>query len=363
MCAFEAMLSKGPRGEFPAERGVVLLSARPEEFSSGNVQNNPLSASIKRVHGQGLRDALLGKLLNNAFVSETARFQQYAVEKENDATSFIARADIVKEDNCNVFVGDNGQGDLVAGLALLQRQRSFAAVFIHVVNFYGEDATKHPKLKPSARADRDGVHFFRTAVGAALAAHCHRMIPRAALRLVVADVRRSPQRTGCITPCQPDNCIPLIDKCSDENCNADPDTGFAPGCSELLCELRIADDFLFDRLTCAQLLPMIDATPAYAGDVSAVSPKCESLTDMSTYEARQISDTVLLNDPLGVRSLTNEETQALDNVVEPAPSSQSPSMETKADEARNDAPSTASKVESRLATIAIAMIFAISIVA
>lgn len=278
---------------------------------------------MQKVHGRGLREALLGKLLNNAFVSETTRFEKYAEEKENDATSFVARADVAKEDNCNVFVGDNGQGDLVAGLALLQRQRSFAAVFIHVVNFYGEDATKHPKLKPSARAQRDGVHFFRTAVGAALTAHCHRMISRGALRFIVADVRRSTQRVSCLTKCEPDNCIPIIDKCSDDECEADPDSGYAPGCAELLCELRIADDFLFDRLTCAQALPMVDATPAYAGDVSALTPKCGTLNDMSSYEARQVSDSVLLADPLGVSSLTNDEIAALDNVPDVTPSAPS----------------------------------------
>jgi hypothetical protein len=114
--------------------------------------------------------------------------------------------------------------------------------------------------------------------------------------------------------------VPFTTKCSDENCGADPKTGFAPGCSELLCELKLADDFLAGRQTCAQIVPQVDAAPAYLGaGRSNVAPQCGTVPAMATYESGQTSDSALLADPRASAAvLTPDETVALLKLPQPA---------------------------------------------
>jgi hypothetical protein len=322
MPAFEAMLAKGPAGTHAGdERGVVVLSARPEELqTSSDLSSNAIGVEMRRLGGLGLREMLLGKLFNSLQPSETVRYQKFADEKANDAFSFLARKAVAAEGNCNFFVGDDGQGDVVAGVQMLTRERSFAGVFIHAIDFAEDDEDEHPKLKPASLPLAGQIHWFRTAVGAALQAHCGMMMSRAALRIVVADVRRSDQRKSCLQTCKPDSCVPFTTKCSDENCGADPKTGFAPGCSELLCELKLADDFLAGRQTCAQIVPQVDAAPAYLGaGRSNVAPQCGTVPAMALYETGQTSDSALLADPRASAAvLTPEETAALLKLPQPA---------------------------------------------
>ena len=100
-------------------------------------------------------------------------------EKIRDFRTFARRNDILAEDNCFIFVGDNGQGDAEAGVALLKEfPTQLAAVFIHVVPppiDDDDDGANFPKLRPASGAV-EGVVYFRTAIGAAVQAYCARMI-------------------------------------------------------------------------------------------------------------------------------------------------------------------------------------------
>ena len=104
------------------------MSARPEELSSSkDLSENPIHQEMISIGGKGLRDALLGKVSANADFSETARFTAYGQEKVNDYVGFME--DKQDEDNCAVFVGDNGQGDVAAGIDMMEKSARMAGLF------------------------------------------------------------------------------------------------------------------------------------------------------------------------------------------------------------------------------------------
>jgi len=235
--------------------------------------------------GVGLRDALYGNISADLTLSEAQRFENFAMGKLVNAEAFIARADVVAEDNCFVFLGDTGQGDAVASIGMLSANPSFGAAFLHAVPFVGDDAANSPVLQPSTASLAPGVIYFRTAVGAAIQAMCGGMASSMGLQSVLNSVRASAQRTACLTPCTPSGCIPFTSTCVDSSCEADPTTGYAPGCASLLCELKLADQLLANTQSCAQVVPQVDATPAYANAPSGVAPQCDTLATMAAYEA------------------------------------------------------------------------------
>lgn len=253
MLAFEAMLSKGDTGFVDNEKGVVWLSSRPDELvklTGSTFVGSDIDNGLQLAHGVGVRDALYGSV-NFVVPGVHSRYTLFGLGKSSDFYSFVANNS--NENVCYHFVGDNGQGDVLVGTEI-QKHPSAGAVFIHTVKLTGADL----QIDTS---QQDSFYYYFTAIGAALQAHCAGYITKNAAKFVRESIRALSERNGCMARCKPD-CIPIIDKCLDDKCNADPDTGYAPGCADLLCELAIADSFFDGVMTCDSIVPLLDATPS-----------------------------------------------------------------------------------------------------
>lgn len=286
MLAFEVMLSKGASGVVSDEKGIVWLSSRPDELiklTGSKFAGGDVDLGLKSSFGVGVRDALYGSV-DYLVPGETSRYTLFGLGKAFDFNSFTSTHS--NENACYHFVGDNGQGDVLTGVEI-QKHANAGAVFIHTVKLTGAEL----EIDTSKQ---DSFFYFFSAMGASLQAHCAGYITKNAVKFVRESIRTSPQRGGCLQRCSP-KCLPLIDKCLDDDCAADPDTGYAPGCGDLLCELEIADRFLDGRLTCDEMIPHIDATPSYAGR-RTTSRQCNTLDDMAAYESTKSADIAILSD-------------------------------------------------------------------
>lgn len=308
MVSLQVQIAKGPRGggvyDAPFhERPLIINSARPEELPTAK---KPAAEQFSYVHdaaieagGLGVGEALAGELVDNLFKTNEQRFAKYGEEKYNDALVYARRKN---ESSCYVFFGDDGHGDVAAAVLMLYDVPRMAHAFIHAVDFSDDDDDVNddddnlPLLHQSTGTVRDAIIFWRTAVGAALQAHCRGMINRVSLAIVVNSARDTKERTSCLKRCTPQ---------VDEGCQAlGPGPGYASGCQPLLYELALVDEFLDGKRDCNDTVPLVDATPIWIDPfTTARQPLYDDADTMAAHEA-----TRTLNFALLLQNLRNQTT-------------------------------------------------------
>jgi hypothetical protein len=225
-------------------RGLNLLSARPQEAVDMGLleikDDSPIGLEVQRCGGRldGRYYGQMGDVASSG-LDKRSRYLAFSKSKVADLVGAVRVGESV------VFMGDNGQGDLNAAVemykilgATQERRTTLSAAFIHRV-----DANPALRVDDFAGAP---IFFFNTAQGAALIAYCARLISRNGLQTVYTSAAQSAQHASCMQKCSP-LCIPLTDICADSDCQADPKTGFPPGCTFHSEDMR-AVDALISRL-------------------------------------------------------------------------------------------------------------------
>lgn len=145
-----------------SETGVVWLSSRPEELvqlTGSTFIGSEIDLGLRAAHGFGVRDALYGSV-EYVVPGDHSRYTLFGLGKVSDFNTFAST--YASENACYHFVGDNGQGDVLAGIEI-QKHANAGAVFIHSVKLHDADL----KIDSSAH----DFHYYFTAMGAALQAH------------------------------------------------------------------------------------------------------------------------------------------------------------------------------------------------
>jgi hypothetical protein len=169
-------------GHWPDEwpGALVFLSARPRVYKDLAEQASlALFASLRASHGMRCAPALLPGTLGSGIEMVFGSCDALARQK---AATFVEYARLFPESRF-VFVGDNGQGDVLAGAAVAaQLGARVEGLFFHLV----QPLEATPGYSPAALAQwrQLGAVFFKTYVGAATAAARRGLLCAAALRRV-----------------------------------------------------------------------------------------------------------------------------------------------------------------------------------
>ncbi|MBX7097420.1 MAG: hypothetical protein K1X89_06900 [Myxococcaceae bacterium] len=167
--AFYRALDQGPRGA--PEGDLVFLTARPErEASPTFAQLSKLGFAGSSVMTGGLATYLRRMLV--PFDRERWAYGGMGAQKVKN----FERHQALFPEYRYAFVGDNGQGDVLAGRGMAAtRPDRIAGVFIH-------------QVAPRTDAQDDGITYFQTYVGAARAALAQGLISPQGAATVAQDV-------------------------------------------------------------------------------------------------------------------------------------------------------------------------------
>ena len=237
--------------------GLNVLSARPQEAIDMGLleikQTDPIGVELQRCGGR-LDASLYGDASAAITLNIRDRYLAFSRSKVNDLLGAVRNGESV------VFMGDNGQGDLHAAVEMYKslstdqgKGAKLSAVFIHRV-----------AAEPPLRVDDYGaapIYFHNTAPGAALIAYCARLITRRSLQAVYSSAQSSGQHASCAKRCSP---MCVFGVCVDSECQADPATGFPPGCTFHLEDLKAVETII------SLLNQNVDVTP-----------DCESVLEQS----------------------------------------------------------------------------------
>jgi hypothetical protein len=149
----------------------VFLSARPHVYKDKSEQKTlALFEEIRKVNGMYQVPTLLSGAIGSGMKSLAGDFVPLGLQKFDN---FVEYVQLYPEYSC-VFVGDNGQGDVIAAEKMMEHYDPHVdAVFIHCVQpvertpGFREDDSPQTAL---ARWERSRIFFFNTYVGAALIA-------------------------------------------------------------------------------------------------------------------------------------------------------------------------------------------------
>eukprot|EP01006_Ploeotia_vitrea_P022637 TRINITY_DN55032_c0_g1_i1.p1 TRINITY_DN55032_c0_g1~~TRINITY_DN55032_c0_g1_i1.p1 ORF type:complete len:737 (+),score=75.56 TRINITY_DN55032_c0_g1_i1:28-2211(+) len=263
---FQTEIDKGP-SDLPAD-GIIILTARPElpgGITEIDIKEGEFATEFEKVGGK-IADVLYGRL-SNSMGDRLERWNAYGDEKIKDQKAY---QEANKGKYNFVFVGDNGQGDLKAGRAMLQDPESCVrAVFIHdVANSPARDEGEILDVP----VDTDGIYLYRTAADAAVIACQQNLISPAGLQRVITAIKDSVMWEECQTECACERCTygslegmveakdvwkeggswrDALNEMFDEktcwcgDCQAD-ESGYPPGCRDLIPEVKAAEAFLKD---------------------------------------------------------------------------------------------------------------------
>jgi hypothetical protein len=218
-------------------RGLNILSARPQEAVNAGLMeikaDDPLGGALQRCGG-GLDGKYYGTVqdvLTTGF-SEEKRFIAFSKSKVTDLLGSVRKNESV------VFMGDNGQGDLHAAVEMYKSLGAIFSAFIHRVN-----------TAPALRVTEFGgapIYFHYTAPGAGLVAYCAKFITRSSLQSIYSSAKGSDQNAACLNKCTPYCLGDDIDnnKCADSSCQADPQSGFPPGCNYFVKDMKAVETVL-----------------------------------------------------------------------------------------------------------------------
>jgi acid phosphatase class B len=197
---FYVELARGKSGSNSPDK-VVLLSARPKEIvwfpGIGVDLHSSTIARAFQAAGKnsgvpfGLKDAMYGSITSNFHIHEANRFKDYAKDK---VKAFMSKFNSIPAGTCFIFSGDNGQGDLLAGVQMLQaatgaKAQLLPAVFIHKV-------TDSPKVD-MAVGPGTPIYFYKTAPDAAVLAYKRGLISLDGVKRVIAAVENDPNYKSC----------------------------------------------------------------------------------------------------------------------------------------------------------------------
>jgi len=196
---FYVELARGTN-ELNEFEGIGIVSARPEQLAQAfpELEAEFLKAAEKigvKAWGK-IKKILPGLIEDNLHLHVAQRFLDYATTKFNNLKQYAT-----EEENanlCYIFIGDNGQGDLIGGIQMLEKLPSVAAVFIHNV-------TASPTLPPPEKLI-DDVHIFNTYPEAALIAHEYGLISKKAVGRVLQAAVESVQFDQCAKCAQKAEC-------------------------------------------------------------------------------------------------------------------------------------------------------------
>eukprot|EP00658_Telonema_sp_P-2_P016120 TRINITY_DN16245_c0_g1_i6.p1 TRINITY_DN16245_c0_g1~~TRINITY_DN16245_c0_g1_i6.p1 ORF type:complete len:893 (+),score=250.46 TRINITY_DN16245_c0_g1_i6:139-2817(+) len=181
--AFLREMDMGPLGgcgkeEAAAAHGlgnVVFLSARPHLYKNmSESYSYSLFETLQKDHGLHCSPTLLAGELRSSLTNTGI------AEKKLD--NYKLYTDLYPEYNF-IFIGDNGQGDVIAGSSMLQQdQTRCVAVFIHQV----QAMEKTPGYTPTEfeRWQQQGICFFEHYIQAAHHAYTIGLLSLSALRRV-----------------------------------------------------------------------------------------------------------------------------------------------------------------------------------
>jgi len=187
MPQFYLELSRGVKEiEDPINIGIV--SARPEKlgnkFPDVEKELHAASKNSNLVENWGdIKKILPGQIEDNLHIHAEKRFKDYAETKFKNVRKYSEES----PDLCIIFIGDNGQGDQLAGVKMLSEIPDVVAVFIHNV-------TANPPLKVDENAD---VYIFKTYPEAALIAFNKGFISKEGVRRVITSTLESIQFGQC----------------------------------------------------------------------------------------------------------------------------------------------------------------------
>mmetsp|Transcript_29911 Transcript_29911/g.41649 ORF Transcript_29911/g.41649 Transcript_29911/m.41649 type:complete len:593 (-) Transcript_29911:107-1885(-) len=178
-------LAKSNNGEWPPHwRGnLAFLSARPHVYKDwSQAKSYKLFSQLKKSHNLHTTPTLLAGELFSSFQMFRGDFNPMAHKK---AQNFFEYSSLYPEYKF-VFIGDNGQGDVIAAEMILEKySERLEGVFIHKV----QKLARTPGYTDKSRAKWDdlGIMFFRTYIGASLLACKKNLISIRGLRQVASN--------------------------------------------------------------------------------------------------------------------------------------------------------------------------------
>jgi len=187
MPQFYLELSRG-KEEIQDPINIGIVSARPEKLGNKfpDVEKELHAASKNSNLAENWGDVkkiLPGQIEDNLHIHAEKRFKDYAETKFKNVRKYTEET----PDLCIIFIGDNGQGDQLAGVKMLAEIPAVVAVFIHNV-------TANPPLKVEENVD---VNIFKTYPEAALIAFNKGFISKEGVRRVISSTLESIQFGQC----------------------------------------------------------------------------------------------------------------------------------------------------------------------
>eukprot|EP00466_Bigelowiella_natans_P006590 jgi/Bigna1/74371/fgenesh1_pg.28_\ len=168
---------------FYKELDLAFLSARPHVYKDwSQAKSYKLFSQLKKSHNLHTTPTLLAGELFSSFQMFRGDFNPMAHKK---AQNFFEYSSLYPEYKF-VFIGDNGQGDVIAAEMILEKySERLEGVFIHKV----QKLARTPGYTDKSRAKWDdlGIMFFRTYIGASLLACKKNLISIRGLRQVASN--------------------------------------------------------------------------------------------------------------------------------------------------------------------------------
>jgi hypothetical protein len=186
--------------EISDPENIGIVSARPErlgnKFPDIEKELNAASKNTSLDEKWGkIKKILPGEIDDNLHVHTDKRFKDYADTKFKNVKNFVSNGS--NNDLCIIFIGDNGQGDQLAGVRMLKEIPSVVSVFIHNV-------TANPTLKVE---EPDDLFIFKTYPEAAYMAYQNGFISKEAVARVIYGAQSSIQYGQC------EECLDNHDSC------------------------------------------------------------------------------------------------------------------------------------------------------
>jgi len=189
MPQFYLELSRG-KDEISDPENIGIVSARPEKLGNKfpDVEKELHAAakntSLDETWGK-IKKILPGQIEDNLHVHTDKRFKDYADTKFKNVKTYMS--DEANNNLCVIFIGDNGQGDQLAGVRMLAEIDSVVSVFIHNV-------TAAPTLIVE---EPDDLFIFQTYPEAAYLAYKEGFISKEAVARVIYGAQSSIQYGQC----------------------------------------------------------------------------------------------------------------------------------------------------------------------